>query len=367
MNSSRVPSFLRDSLFILAISAGALAVTEIAVRLFLPQEYRTTSLNGLTVGMNDSILGHLNQPGAHVILNGPEFSVDYQVSDEGFRDEAIHSVAKPDSVRRILLLGDSFTWGAGVAYDGIWPVVFERRCLADGLRLDIVKAGVSGFDTRQEVLYLERLLPLYKPDMVVLAFLPNDLFTNLPIADNGSIDAARALEQDSLLVRGQEDKGSRFELVTLLKRFLISNDGLYTTLYFNTGRSGNFTLPMDNRLREQVTVTKQLLARAFRFCRSNKTPLIVVSIPQEIQVLVKARNERPKGIDVDFIDEEFSAFAHDSSFAWIPVLPELAARYASGPGDLFFRLDGHLNGEGNAAVGNYFYQRFRELLNDRPE
>ena len=359
---SRTLSRFRDALLILAISVALLIVLEMAVRLFLPQEYRTTSINGLAAGLSDSILGHLNQPGAHVILHGPEFSVEYLVGSEGFRDEVIHSVPKPDSVIRILLLGDSFTWGAGVAYDGIWPVVFERRCLADGLRLDIVKAGVSGYDTRQEVLYLERLLPRYKPDMVVLAFLPNDLFTNLPIADNDSLDAARALEQDSLLVRGQEDKASRLQLATLLKRLLMSDDFLYTTLYFNTDRSRYFTLPMDDRLKGQITVTKQLLARALTYCRSNKTAFMVLSIPQEIQVLVKARDGRPKGIDVDFIDEEFSSFAHDSSFAWIPVLPELAGRYASGHRDLFYRLNGHLNTEGNAAVGNYFYGKFSELL-----
>ncbi|TLY33805.1 MAG: hypothetical protein E6K56_00080 [Ignavibacteria bacterium] len=194
---------VREILLILVVSAALLTVLEVLTRLALPQDYHTTSLNGLATAKDDSILGHLNQPGAHVRLDAPEFSVEYVVSEEGFRDEVTHSRPKPDSVLRILLLGDSFTWGAGVAYGGIWPVVFERRCLADGLPVDVIKAGVSGYDTRQEVIYLERLLPKYRPNIVILAFLPNDLVTNLPISGNDSLERRQALEQDSLLVRNQ--------------------------------------------------------------------------------------------------------------------------------------------------------------------
>ena len=351
----------REFLLILAFSVALLLVFEMLTRLVLPQDYRTTSLNGLPTAKDDSVLGHLNQPGAHVRLDAPEFSVEYIVSDEGFRDEVTHSLPKPDSVLRILLLGDSFTWGAGVAYDGIWPVVFERRCLADGLPVDVIKAGVSGYDTRQEVLYLQRLLPKYRPDIVILAFLPNDLVTNLPMSGNDSLESRQALKQDSLLVRNQGVKDSPFHVVTLLKRLLIANDFLYTKLYFNTDRSQYFSAPMTDRLKAQVAITKELLAKALTYCRSNNAAFVAYSIPQQIQVLVKARNDHPPGIDVDFIDQEFSAFARDSSFTWIPALPELVQRYQSDGKDLFYRLNGHLNREGNAAVGECLYLKFREL------
>ena len=352
----------RDTLLILAISAALLLLAELFVRLFLPQDYRTTSVNGLSLGMDDSVLGHLNRPGAHLVLEGPEFSVDYRVGDQGFRDTIVHTPVKPDSLLRILLLGDSFTWGAGVEYGGIWPVVFERACAGAGMRCDIIKAGVSGYDTRQEVLYLERLLPVYKPDAVILAFLPNDLATNLPVAGNDSLETLQALKQDSLLVRNQGDKDSRLQLVSLLKRLLLSNDAVYSKLYFNTDRSQYFALPANDRLRGQMEVTRQLLARALSFCRANRTAFVVLSIPQQIQVLVKAGGSAPEGIDVDFVDREFSSFAHDHSFAWIPALPALAERYRTAHTDLFFRLNGHLNREGNAVVGRVLFEKFGEAM-----
>ena len=351
----------RDILLIFVIGVALLIALEMLTRLILPQDYRTISLNGLATARNDSVLGHLNQPGAHVRLDAPEFSVEYIVNDEGFRDEVNHSRPKQDSILRILLLGDSFTWGAGVGYDGIWPVVFEHRCLADGVPVDVIKAGVSGYDTRQELIYLERLLPKYRPDIVILAFLPNDLVTNLPITGNDSLESRQALTQDSLLVRNQGIKDSPLHVVTLLKRLLMSNDFLYTKLYFNTDRSQYFSAPMADLLKDQITITKELLARALSSCRSHNATFIVYSIPQQIQVLVKARNYHPPGIDVDFIDQEFSTFARDSSFAWIPALPALVERYRFNHKDLFFRLNGHLSREGNAAVGDYLYLRFTEL------
>lgn len=355
-------SRVREFLLILAISVGLFTLLELSVRLFLPQEFQVVSLNGLTLGVDDRTLGHLNRPGARVIVRGPEYSVEYSVNNDGLRDESVHPEPKPAGTVRILLLGDSFAWGSGVSYERIWPVVFERDCRANGLPVDVVKAGVSGYDTRQEVLYLERLLPLYHPDMVVLAFLPNDLFTNLPIAENDSTETARALEQDSLLVRNQGDKSSRLQIVTLFKRLLISHDYLYSKLYFNTDRSRFFTLPMDARLKRQCEITRELLSRGASYCQSRKTAFVVFSIPQEIQLLVKARDYRFEGIDVDFIDREFGQFARERGFPWIPVLPALVERYRAESADLFFRLDGHLNAAGNEVVGNYLGLKFSALL-----
>ena len=65
-------------------------------------------------------------------------------------------------------------------------------------------------------------------------------------------------------------------------------------------------------------------------------------------------------IDVDFIDREYSGFAAANGFRWIPLLPDLTERYRAGGTDLFYRLDGHLNSEGNAFVGSSLYTKFRE-------
>lgn len=349
-------SRVRELALLLASATVLLIALETFIRLLFPQDIRVDLHNGPPIGMDDRTLGHVNRPGAYVTVTGPEYSAEFRVNADGMRDETPHPSPKPSGVTRILILGDSFTWGAGVPYRDAWPVVFERKCTDSGTPVDVIKAGVSGYDTRQEVLYLERLVPLYLPDLVVIAFLPNDLFTNLPAADNDSLEATRASSQDSLLVRNQGDKTSALQAAILLKRLLISNDYLYTALYFNTDRSRYFTLPKDARLSGQMEITKKLFVRAAEYCRSKSSGFAVLSIPQEVQVLMKARNFRRQGIDVDYIDNEMSLFAAQNGFDWYPSLEDLAARYRARSVDLYYRLDGHLNTAGNACVGETFFR-----------
>ena len=80
----------------------------------------------------------------------------------GLRDEEFI----PDASPTILVLGDSFVWGANSEADErftelLKPVIPDHRILA---------AGVAGYGTDQEYLLLQRLWPRVKPAVVVLIF-----------------------------------------------------------------------------------------------------------------------------------------------------------------------------------------------------
>lgn len=69
----------------------------------------------------------------------------------------------------VLLLGDSFTWGYA-PFDDIWGTVVEKNI---GTR--ILKCGVAGFGTQQELVKAERLLKkLPSPSLLLLAYNAND-------------------------------------------------------------------------------------------------------------------------------------------------------------------------------------------------
>jgi lysophospholipase L1-like esterase len=108
-------------------------------------------------------VAHVNAAG----LRGPDLTAD-----------------KPADEVRVLFLGDSFTFGEGVADDEPFPVLVAaalgRR--DPGVRYRAINAGVSGYNTRDEVAYLEHRWLAYAPDLVVLTFYLNDAYDDARFA-----------------------------------------------------------------------------------------------------------------------------------------------------------------------------------------
>ncbi|MBN1479542.1 hypothetical protein EH223_16605 [candidate division KSB1 bacterium] len=355
-------SLLRDSLIVIFITAILFGLIEVSFRLFAPQEIIHVYKDEQSLALRDSVLGHVYRPDASSKVRGPEFTVEYKINAFGMRDEAFHPAIKPENTLRILILGDSFAFGAANDYQNIWPVVFERALTQKGYKIDVMKAGVSAYDTKKEVLYLERLYPDYHPDVVVLNFLPNDLFTNTPIAVNPAAEAWADLNSDEPVVRAQEDKTNALHSVLFAKRMLLSNDFFYTRLYLLTRRSDYFSMPLSENLQKQISITQQILQRATDFCEQRGARFVVLFIPQQFQVIVKAKELQFENINVVFIDELFYDFAREKNFFWITTLPTLVEHYKSNDVDLYFRLDGHLNKYGNQLVGDYFAAEFEKIF-----
>ena len=88
---------------------------------------------------------------------------------------------KPPGVRRVLALGDSFTFGHAVEAAEAWPAVLEQLLNArGGARWEVVNAGVGGYGTGQELLLYDELESRLQPDLVVVGFaVVNDVLDNL--------------------------------------------------------------------------------------------------------------------------------------------------------------------------------------------
>ena len=86
---------------------------------------------------------------------------------------------KPAGTFRILVLGDSITFGWGVEQDKTFCKLLEKKLNGDpppgGPRhYEVINTGVGNYNTSQEVAYFQERGRLYKPDMVLLAFFIND-------------------------------------------------------------------------------------------------------------------------------------------------------------------------------------------------
>lgn len=77
----------------------------------------------------------------------------------------------PDfSRRRILALGDSITFGFGVAEEEAWPAILEREIPG----VQVWNAGIGNYNTAQELASLSSHVERLKPTEVVLGFFIND-------------------------------------------------------------------------------------------------------------------------------------------------------------------------------------------------
>jgi hypothetical protein len=148
-SSSRFRRWFRDATIIAGITLALLLALEGILRRFHPQRLVPTSIDGARLAEADDSLGMRYVPGSRFQVRDAEYSVEYAINEHGLRDARSHPVPKPPGTTRVLLLGDSFTFGQGVNYHDTWAAVAERRLEEMGREdIHLVKAGIQGADTR---------------------------------------------------------------------------------------------------------------------------------------------------------------------------------------------------------------------------
>jgi lysophospholipase L1-like esterase len=103
-------------------------------------------------------------------------SVDYIFNSHGLRDHEF-ALDKPEGEFRVLAMGDSFTFGAGVPLDDCWTEVLERGLSERlGRPAQVINAGFAGGNDPSEYdAWIARDGLRLKPDVVIVAMCLNDM------------------------------------------------------------------------------------------------------------------------------------------------------------------------------------------------
>ncbi len=75
----------------------------------------------------------------------------------------------------VLLVGDSFTYGADADDSEIWPAILQEQAP----ELEIINLGVAGYGTDQMLLMLQKYIAFFQPDLVIAAIYEEDVFRSL--------------------------------------------------------------------------------------------------------------------------------------------------------------------------------------------
>jgi hypothetical protein len=118
----------------------------------------------------------------------------------GLRDSREYALAKKPNTFRILVLGDSVTFGHGSIYEHTYPYLLEGLLRASYPDTDwqVWNAGVPGYNTTQELAYLLDKGATYKPDLVIVGFYNNDVIDNEDLRSPGVIARASSAARNFL-------------------------------------------------------------------------------------------------------------------------------------------------------------------------
>lgn len=113
----------------------------------------------------------LEGPDRQIINEG----VEYRTNSLGLRMNREVKPEKPNGVKRILVLGDSFIFGDGLSYEDLVTVKIEKSLNTGMENVEVINGGVGGYNTSDELEQLIRLTPASRPDMVIVFFFTNDV------------------------------------------------------------------------------------------------------------------------------------------------------------------------------------------------
>lgn len=95
-------------------------------------------------------------------------SVPIVINSKGLRDRE-YTYEKPKGVMRIVALGDSVSFGAGVAAEKTYWWLFEENT-----PIEVINGGVNGYEFNQELAWYHKEGYKYDPDVVVVSVVLND-------------------------------------------------------------------------------------------------------------------------------------------------------------------------------------------------
>lgn len=154
------------SLALFGLTLG-LFLVEMTTRALVICNHSLEPMVPAAIGRFDERFGWSLRPYASASSRRSGQKINYRINSKGLRDTEMN-YEKPRGIFRIVLLGDSNTFGHGVPVEKHFSTLLERRFP----NVEVVNMGVGGYGVDQELLYLQQEGFRYNPDLV-LAYVPH--------------------------------------------------------------------------------------------------------------------------------------------------------------------------------------------------
>jgi lysophospholipase L1-like esterase len=357
----------------LALAVGSLWVLllclELLTRLFLPAGY-WRHRDAAADWQLDSELGWVNRPNLDTESRDLDWVMRYRTNPDGLVPAESRRERKA-GVLRIMVFGDSMVVGRSVPQDEIYTARLEERLRERGIAAEVINAGVQGYSTDQALLLMERLLPLYRPNVVLFGSTLNDFGGNELSHANGQAKARFLLIGDTLefippqvadeirpigggprvwIQRSAFYRAIQPRLFTLRARYAGWRErnlmGLMLEIYVNRAALEKFDWRLFEALVERMQRSaKAAGARFFLFSH----PEIAEVWPPYIEMARRELGPQYLRYEPLAAQRRVEAAAKEAGVEYIGAAPYFRDRTARGPFHLV-PFDGHLNSEGHAML-----------------
>jgi len=295
--------------------------------IFIPDKELEWKLRPNSEGMWGGIKVKINSKG----LRGPE--VDY---------------AKHDGEYRILYLGDSVTFGYKLAdYKRTFPYLIEK-ILEENKKENIqtINAGVGTYSPWQEYIFLSKEGIKYKPDLVIVSFILNDVTEKFTLKRFGGSGSGSKLNVSyNSLSDYLKDINIVSFLSTVSNRLRFGYDIHKGALKEEFSKVEQLIKNKDHPyIKEGWDITLGNLKKIFDFCKNRNTPVILAVFPFTFQFNNMEANSIPQKI--------LTRYATSNNVPVIdllPILSEKAKKEGIRPEDYFLDKD-HLSYLGSETV-----------------
>ena len=335
------------------------------------------------------VYGFFHTPGVSGWVRTEEFTSFVKFNTRGLRGPEV-TVPKPAGAFRALILGDSVVEGAQVAEDATMAARLRTELAGKtgGKQVETVNAGVAGFGTGQELLFLQREGLAYQPDLIVLVVtIANDA------ADN-SIDVAKRWKRSTdrrpfFVVHGGKLEQLPFqepppEAWSGVRTFLRDRSVVFTALELwwigkEVARAQGAVVPTLDAEREVYLnetgedwtraweVTEALLAQVKATADEAGVPMLVVLSPSEWQTyddlwpkLVGTGDQARRRYSADAPNQRLAEIGARHGIQLLDLRPIFRAEVAAGGEPVIFRKDGHWTEHGHEVAAKAIAQTVQQ-------
>lgn len=346
-------------LLLVLSTLAALVIAEIGLRILRPQVFPTIP-RGMFTERRDGFV--VLTPGFAGTISRAEFHAPFRISDFGVRGPG--PAQRRENTFQILALGDSQTFGFGVLDDQTYCVRLQE-ILADRhpqLDVRVVNAGVPGYGTVDELIWLRRRGREVEPDLILAQFLSvNDFEINRDsphaaalLGEAGSVAAplppgAPAPARESL-------SGRLIDAIHAVKRrshvaTLIAEVGSYWGMRFGL-LGGLAAMWGEDFSPKDADRTRRLLVLLAREAQQMGVPIVLLYTTGKARIIADDAADLPSAAVM-------AAAAAEADVPWIDMARELRLR--SDRQWLHFVRDGHWTAAGHQAVAEVLAERLAEL------